>query len=156
MEQVGLTIVAIKKIVASKEQIAGHFPKDEGWIEGMGRKTLETYAQYGVDPIAELGSDSPLEIGQQILGWNREYFGSGPVVVVAMRGLHAVDVVRKLIGDTLPYRAAPGTIRGDFSSTSPAYANAARMAVKNMVHASGNLAEAEVELLNWFDKDEIV
>ncbi|MGH8899355.1 MAG: nucleoside-diphosphate kinase [Egibacteraceae bacterium] len=155
-ERVGLEIVALKKVLASDGQVIGHFPKDQEWIEGMGRKTLETYAQYGVDPIEELGTDSPLEIGREIFEWNKDYLRSGPVVAVALRGLHAVDVVRKLIGDTLPYRAAPGTIRGDYAVTSPAYANATKQAVRNLVHASGNKAEAEAELRNWFTEDELV
>lgn len=154
-ERVGLQVTAIKKVRPSKEQVLGHFPTDQDWLIGMGNKTLETYAKYGADPIEELGTDSPLEIGQRIFEWNKEYLGSGPVVAIALSGLHAVDVVRKLIGDTLPFRAAPGTIRGDYASTSPAFANAAQQAVKNLVHASGTIEEAKNELRNWFDDDEL-
>jgi nucleoside-diphosphate kinase len=70
-------------------------------------------------------------------------------------GIHAVSVVRKLVGDTLPYRAAPGTIRGDFSIDSPTAANLMKRPVRNLIHASGTVEEAQFEIPLWFRPDEL-
>ncbi len=64
-------------------------------------------------------------------------------------------MVRKLAGETMPIDAAPGTIRGDFSSVSAVAANAARTAVKNLVHASSDPEEAKREIAAWFSEDEV-
>jgi nucleoside-diphosphate kinase len=42
------------------------------------------------------------------------YITSGPVVKMIVSGPEAVAVARKLMGETDPAKAAPGTIRGDF------------------------------------------
>ena len=42
-----------------------------------------------------------------------EFFTSGPVLVLAVRGVEAIPVCRKLIGATNGRKAEPGTIRGD-------------------------------------------
>src|SRR3989344_5105909 len=38
------------------------------------------------------------------------FMTSGPVVAICLEGLHAVELVRKLVGSTEPKSAAPGTI----------------------------------------------
>ena len=77
------------------------------------------------------------------------------MVAVAVRGIHAVDMVRKIVGNTLPSSAEMGTIRGDFSVDSPILANASKRALRNVVHASGDLEEAERELKHWFKEEEM-
>ncbi len=39
---------------------------------------------------------------------------SGNVVAVIVEGTNAINVVRQMIGATISYEAAPGTIRGDY------------------------------------------
>lgn len=39
---------------------------------------------------------------------------SGPVVVMSIMGKNAITIMKKLIGDTDPAKALPGTIRGDY------------------------------------------
>jgi nucleoside-diphosphate kinase len=60
-----------------------------------------------------------------------------------------------MVGTTEPKSAAPGTIRGDFAHVSFAYANDKSLAIANLIHASGDPAEAEQEIAHWFSKDEI-
>jgi nucleoside-diphosphate kinase len=60
-----------------------------------------------------------------------------------------------MVGATYPDQAAPGTIRGDYAHQSKAYANANKLAVANLVHASGNAEEADHEIGVWFSKSEI-
>lgn len=155
-EQIGLKIVACKFISATRKQLDGHFPSSEEWVRGMGEKTLETYTEYGIDPIEILGTDEPLQIGLKIKEWNYHYLMIGPMMVIVFQGIHAINTVRKIIGNTLPYKATPGTIRGDFSINAPDLANVVGSACKNLVHASGNQAEAEQEITNWFEPTEIL
>ena len=84
-----------------------------------------------------------------------EYVTSGPVVAMIIEGLHAVDVVRKIVGDTEPMSASVGTIRGDFAHVSFAYADKEKKSVMNLIHASGNLEDAKDEVALWFSIDEI-
>lgn len=149
-EEAGLKIVGLRMVRASREHVEAHYPNTPDWIRGMGMKTLESYRDHGKDPIQEVGTDDPMAIGEIIKGWNIDYLTSGPVVAVALEGLHAIGVVRKLVGHTLPLNADPGSIRGRFSSDSPVVANALKRAIQNMIHASGNAAEAEHELRHWF------
>lgn len=155
-EQSGLKIVGLKIIRADRARLDGHFPKSDEWIIGMGEKTLETYKEYGLDPAETFGTTNPREIGEKIKEWNYDYLTIGPVIAVVLEGIHAIDTVRKFIGHTLPYRAAPGTIRGDFSINSPDLANIIGSACKNLVHASGNKEEAVQEIANWFNPNEII
>src|SRR3989344_1696844 len=155
-EQTGLKIVACKMISPNREQLNGHFPKSDEWIINMGRKTLETYREYALNPPETLGTADPFIIGRKIKEWNYQYLMIGPVMVLVLEGIHAVDVVRKIIGHTLPYKAAPGTIRGDFSINAPDLANVVGSACKNLVHASGTTEEAEQEVANWFSPAELV
>lgn len=155
-EQAGLKIVACKMILPNREQLDGHFPKSEEWIRGMGEKTLETYKEYEIDPVEILGTADSLIIGQKIKEWNYHYLMLSPVMVMVIEGIHVVNTMRKLIGHTLPYKAAPGTIRGDFSVNAPDLANVVGSACKNLVHASGTIKEAEQEIANWFCPAELV
>ena len=80
---------------------------------------------------------------------------SSPLVRMAIQGMHAVDMVRKIAGDTMPYKADMGTIRGDYSNDSPALANKEKRAVMNIVHASETPDEALHEIEYWFGKSPI-
>ena len=155
-EQVGLKIVACKMVFPTRKLLDGHFPKAEDWVRGMGEKTLETYWEYQIDPLEILGTADTLAIGQKIKEWNYRYLTLGPVMVMVFEGIHAVDTVRKLVGHTLPCKAAPGTIRGDFSVNAPDLANVVGSACKNLVHASSTIEEAENEITNWFSPAELV
>jgi nucleoside-diphosphate kinase len=156
-EQVGLKLVGLKMVQADRKRLEGHFPKDDAWIRGMGQKTLDNYVEYGVDPkVTIFGTDDAYEIGLRIKEWNFRYLSSGPVVAIVLQGVHAVDVVRKMIGHTLPLKAQPGTIRGDYSINAPDLANLVGSACKNMVHASGNVEEAQSETGCWFLPDELI
>jgi nucleoside-diphosphate kinase len=154
-ERVGMKIAACKMLIPSQEQLDGHFAGSEDWIRGMGEKTLAAYSEQGIDPMEVLGTNDPAVIGQRIKGWNFNYLSLGPVVAVVLEGVHVVATVRKMVGNTLPYKAAPGTIRGDFSINSPDLANLVGSACKNVVHASGTVDEARHEIANWFAPSEV-
>jgi len=151
----GLKIIALKMILTNKDHARGHYPNTEEWLRGMGEKTLENYKQYGKDAKEEIGTDDTLEIGKKVAGWNVDFLTSGPMVAIVIQGIHAVDMVRKIVGKTIPAIAEMGTIRGDFSVDSPTLANVGKRAIHNIVHASGDQSEASHELEHWFKPEEI-
>lgn len=155
VEQRGLKIVAIGMFQPTKEQIDNHYPKDETWIARLGEKTLTTYAKYGYDAMEELGTADKGEIGKMVREWLVNYMTSAPLVKMVVQGVHAVDMIRKLAGPTMPSIAEMGTIRGDYSVDSAAAANKDKRAVHNIVHASETQQEAEHEIAHWFSPDEI-
>lgn len=155
-EKVGLKVVGAKMIKVPKELADKHYPKDrEEFIVGMGEKTLSSYKDQGLDPIEELGTDDPREIGLKIQGWLVEFISESPVMALVLEGPHAIEVVRKITGFTLPAKADPGTIRGDYSFDSSAYANTAKRPIRNLIHASGDAEEAEFEINLWFNPEEL-
>jgi nucleoside-diphosphate kinase len=87
--------------------------------------------------------------------WLIGYMQESPVIAMVLEGPHAVELVRKLCGHTLPLMSAPGTIRGDYAYDSSYLANKYARAIKNLMHASGNVEEAEYEIPLWFGKDQI-
>src|SRR3989344_1672862 len=111
-ERVGLKIVAAKFTKADQKLAEKHYPGDrEAWLRGMGEKTLENYKKFGQDPVKLLGTNDTHEIGKMIQRWLTDYITSGPVLALVLEGPHAVELVRKICGNTLPFLAAPGTIR---------------------------------------------
>lgn len=149
-EQRDLKIVALQMIQPLHDQINDHYPKNEEWVTRLGTKTSSTYEKYGYDLIADFGTDDPAKIGPEIRKWLIDYMKSAPLVKMIVQGVHAIDVVRKIAGETLPYKAAIGTIRGDFSIDSPALANMEKRAVANIVHCSETPEEAANEIKHWF------
>ena len=154
-EQAGLKLIGMKMLWPQREMLNRHYPNDKTFLTTIGGKTKDAFATYGLDVKRETGTDDPLEIGHQVRGWLIEYVSSGPVVAFVLEGIHAISIVRKIVGDTLPYRAAPGTIRGDFSIDSPTVANLEKRPVRNLIHASGSVEEAAVEIPLWFDEAEL-
>ena len=68
-----------------------------------------------------------------------------PVFALALKGVDAVEVVRKMSGATNGRNAEPGTIRGDYSMSIQ----------ENIVHTSDSPENAAIELDRFFNKDEI-
>ena len=84
-----------------------------------------------------------------------EYITSGPVIAMAIEGVDAVTVLRKMAGDTEPKKSAPGTIRGDFAVHSYEFADKKGISIKNLIHSSGTPEEAEKEIGLWFKPKEL-
>jgi nucleoside-diphosphate kinase len=74
---------------------------------------------------------------------------------MVVQGIHAIDMVRKLAGHTLPVFAEMGTVRGDYSVDSPSVANVEKRAIHNIMHASETPEESANEINLWFAKEEI-
>lgn len=155
IERRGLKIVAIKMVSVDRDHLEKHFPSDKEWIHRLGGKTLKTFVEYELDPKTHLGTDDQMEVGQGVRDSLFEYMVSGPIVAMVVEGLHAIDMIRKVAGHTLPVFAEMGTVRGDFSVDSPAIANVEKRAIHNIMHASETPEEAANEISLWFRPEEI-
>lgn len=125
-EEAGLKIVAMKLLRADKKMAMLHY----------------------TDDLAK-------RRGEHIRNIMVDYISTGPVLAAVIEGVGAIEVVRKMTGDTEPRAALPGTIRGDFTHVSYKYADSMKGPVKNVIHASSDKADAKREIELWFDKKEI-
>ena len=157
IEQRGLKIIALKMIWPSKDEMDKHYPKDREWITNLGQNLIRAKDEYKIEMNLqkEYGTEDIHEIGKMVREWLVDFMVSGPMIKMIIQGIHAIKMVRKIVGHTIPSFAEMGTIRGDYSVDSPAVANPAKRAVHNLIHASGNTKEAEHEMDLWFSKDEI-
>jgi len=155
IEQRGLKVVALKMMHADEKHFDAFYPTDPAWIERLGNKGLKTFAEYNLDPKEYMESAEPTDIGNMVRNDLIKFMTIGPVIPMVIEGIHAISVVRKLVGQSLPVFAEPGTIRGDFSVDSPAAANLESRTIYNVVHASETAEEAAHEVSHWFKEDEI-
>lgn len=72
------------------------------------------------------------------------FITGAPVVAAVVEGLEAIQVVREMLGATSGLKAAPGTIRGDFSSSRQ----------MNLVHGSDSPESAKREIALYFRQEE--
>lgn len=152
LEDTGLKVCAMKMVWPDDELAERHYPLEEKWAKGVFKKAKTTFKKEG----REFGYKDYKEYGGFVQSKLRNFIKQSPVVAMVIKGPHAVEIVRKVIGNTEPRQAAPGTIRGDFASIeSYENANGDRRAVKNLVHASDSPKTAEREIDLWFDKDEV-
>jgi len=156
LEKRGLKIIALKMVKPTLEHLDEHYPKDEAWIERLGDKGFKVFAEYNINPKNHMGTDDKKEAGKMVREWLINYLTEAPVVALVIEGVHAIDMVRKIAGNTLPSKAEIGTIRGDYSVDSPAAANLEGRAIKNIIHSSETKEEAEHEIEHWFAAEEII
>lgn len=93
--------------------------------------------------------------GQEAFDVTLAMMQEGPVIALVLEGIEAVSLVRKMVGETEPKAAAPGTIRGDYSHVSFQHANKQDIGMPNIIHASGDPEEAKAEIAHWFNPDEL-
>lgn len=151
-ERVGLKLIGIKMVVPTQEMIEAHYTLDPEWKKKTGEKNLQAYKDKGLTPP----HNDPIKQSDMILMKLKKYFASGPVIAMVWQGAHAVSIVRKITGGTEPVLSDVGTIRGDYVLDSYKLADDDVRAIRNIVHASGNVAEAKMEIDYWFKKEELV
>lgn len=127
-ERVGLKMVAVRMVEPDREHYYKHYENIGKMISRRGEHTF----------------DITLDLMEK-----------GPVIAMVLEGVEAVALVRKLVGPTEPKSAAPGTIRGDYSHMSFGYADNGDIGIPNLIHASGDVKEAEQEICHWFDMCDI-
>lgn len=127
-EKAGLKIVATKMLQPTEEHFYKHYEDIGKMVSRRGQKTF----------------DATLKMMQE-----------GPVIAMVLEGVEAISLVRKLVGTTEPKAAAPGTIRGDYAHMSFPYADNEGVGIPNLIHASGDAADAKMEIAHWFAQNEI-
>lgn len=127
-ERAGYKIVAAKMLQPDYQHYFDHY-------EGIG--TLKTRKG---DEIFESTLASMLD---------------GPVIAMVLEGVEAVESVRKMVGDTQPKSALPGTIRGDYAHVTYGQASSVGRGVANIIHASADADEAAKEIAHWFSEAEM-
>ena len=127
-ERVGLKIVGTKMVNPDKDHYYHHYEGISKMVSRRGQKAFDLVVDFML---------------------------SGPVIAMVLEGVEAIPVVRKIVGSTEPMAADMGTIRGDFAHVSFGYADARNEGVANLIHASGDAAEAEQEVSYWFKPEEI-
>lgn len=151
-EYTGLKIVGIKMIWASEDLAEKHYCLDEVWAKNVYEKTKVVYDKEG----KKRPYKDHLDIGRTIQGWNMNFLREGPVVAIVLEGPHAVEIVRKMVGNTEPRQAMPGTIRGDFAVVeSYVLADKKQRVLRNLIHASDSVENAKREIILWFDNKEL-
>ena len=151
-ERVGLKIVAMKMMQADAVLIEKHYSLDPDWKRKAGEKQLRNNA----DDSEVVNERDAVAAGDLILGHLKRFMTAGPIVPLVLEGAYAVSLTRKLVGGTEPFSSDVGTIRGDFVLDSYALANGASRSIRNAVHASSSVEEAEKELALWFPSEEML
>ena len=150
-EQIGLKLVGLKMLVPSAEMIEKHYTLDPEWRMKTGLKTIKGYEDKGqVPPLTD-----PLEITARLLKRLVTYMTTGPVIAMVWQGAHAVEIIRKITGGTEPLTSDVGTIRGDYVLDSYRISDQDERTIRNLIHASGSVKEANDEIAHWFDEKEL-
>ena len=151
-EQCGLKLIAIKIIIPSKEQSLAHYSVDPNWAFKSGTKSIEGWKTKGLTPP----TNDPIALAEEVRQQLVLFLSSGPVVAMVWQGMNAIGVVRKITGGTEPLTSVPGTIRGDYTIDSYQASDTDKRAVRNIIHASGSVEEAQKEMAIWFKPEEII
>lgn len=150
-ESAGLKMVAMKLTMVQEEMLWKHYNKDEAWFQKKGEQTIKNRQDLGM-PIEKEAS----EYGKDIIRALVKFMSCGPIVPMIFEGNQAVAVVKKIVGGTEPTTSDVGTIRGDLTLDSYELANRDERAVRNLVHCSDEVTEAEREISLWFKPEEIL
>jgi nucleoside-diphosphate kinase len=127
-ERAGLKIVGVKMLKPSYDQYYEHYENISKMITRRGQEAFDV---------------------------TLEFMEEGPVVLCVLEGINAAPLVRKMVGDTEPEKAAPGTIRGDYAHMGFGHSNKEKIGVPNIIHASGDADEAKLEISHWFSESEL-
>ncbi|HHY70845.1 MAG TPA: nucleoside-diphosphate kinase [Thermoanaerobacterales bacterium] len=123
--------------------------KPDGIRRGLAGNIIQRYEQKGLKIIAaslmkvseELAQKHYTEhVSKTFFPELIAYITSGPVMAMVLEGPNAIKLARLINGATRIEEATPGTIRGDFATST----------TENLVHASDSLESAEREIALWF------
>ncbi|MEX0934335.1 MAG: nucleoside-diphosphate kinase [Candidatus Saccharimonadales bacterium] len=149
-EKKGLKIVGLKMVWADEEMAAKHYTDSEEWLLDTGTKTYEGYKEKGITPPLE-----PRELGLNTRRKLIEHITAGPVIAMVLQGAHVIETVRKMRGTTNPVKADVGTVGFDFTLESYELSDAGDWAIKNILHASDSVENANSEISIWFNNSEV-
>ena len=115
-------------------------------INRFERRGLRIVAMKMVHVTAEFAREHyAAHVGKPFFEGLLKYITAGPVVALVLEGTNAIEVARATMGATNPAKAAPGTIRADFSLEMG----------RNLVHGSDGAESAAAEIGLWFKPEEL-
>jgi nucleoside-diphosphate kinase len=142
--------------------------KPDGVARGLTGKVITRFERIGLKIVAlklvrvnmdhakkHYTEDISNRHGEKVRNNLLDFITEGPVVAMILEGVDAIANVRKIVGATESKSALPGTIRGDYTHVSYSHADEKEMAVKNVIHASADEADAKNEVALWFSIDEL-
>lgn len=150
-ENVGLKLVALKMIMATEDQCWTHYNKDEAWFLKKGANIIKNREDLGL-PVEK----EALEYGKDIIRALVKFMTAGPIIPMIFEGNQAMGIVKKIVGGTEPLTSEVGTIRGDYTLDSYELSSYDDRAVRNLIHCSDQVEEAEREIKIWFNESEIL
>ena len=150
-EQTGLKLVGMKMAVLPEDKLWKHYDKDDEWFLKKGTNIVKDKEAAG-----QAIEKEPIEYGKDIIRALVKYMTAGPVVMMAVEGNQAVAVVKKIVGETEPATSDVGTIRGDYTIDSYAICAVDDRAVRNLIHCSDEVENANKELEMWFPKEDLI
>jgi nucleoside-diphosphate kinase len=151
-ERTGLKLVATRfGVISDEDKLWAHYNKDDEWFTRKGTRIVEDKKAAGITADKE-----PIEYGKDIVRQLVKFMTAGPVFMMVWEGNQAAAVVRKITGETEPATSDVGTIRGDLTLDSYGIAAVDDRAVRNLIHCSENVADADREIGIWFSEEEIV
>ena len=151
IENTGLKLVAMKIVSATEDQIWKHYNKDDEWFLKKGTRIVADRKAAGMVVDKEA-----IEYGRDIIRLLVKFMTAGPVVPMIWEGNQAVGIVKKIVGSTEPLVSDGGTIRGDYTLDSYELASTDERAVRNLVHCSDPVTDADREIPIWFTEAEIL
>lgn len=142
-EERGLKVSSLEMLIANEELASKHYQLDNrDYIIHLGHVDTTGWSNRQIDEKYQ----KSLKIVQDL----QKFLISGPIVKIILEGEDAVARVREIVGKTDPAKSPKGTIRGDLGEDSFEKSDLESRAVYNLVHASGELEEAEREITLWF------
>ena len=151
-EESNLKICAIKMVWPDEELARKHYPLDEEWAKLAFEKTKKSAEEDG----REIPFSDYMEFGTTLQNWLVNFITESPIIAMILKGPNAIKSVRDIVGATEPSKAEKGTIRADFASEEDyEKANSVGRALRNLIHASDSIENAEREISVWFDEPEI-
>ena len=150
-EQTGLKCTTMKMFVADEERLFKHYNKDDAWFLSKGEGIVKSLEEQG-RPVEK----EAIEYGKDIIRAHAKYMSAAPVIAMVWEGNQAVAVIKKLVGSTEPATSDVGTIRGDYTVDSYDHAAFEDRGVRNLVHCSDMVEEAEREIALWLEDSEIM
>jgi nucleoside-diphosphate kinase len=129
--------------------------KPDGVRRGLVGEIIQRFEAKGLRIVGLKQVVATRELAEKHYAEHREkpFFGdvvafitSGPVVAMVWEGPDVVALTRLMMGKTKATEAAPGTIRGDFASTTE----------QNLIHGSDAPETAQSEIALWFQPEELL
>jgi len=129
--------------------------KPDAVQRGLTGEIIKRFEQKGFNVIAMKMMNVSRELAEKHYDVHRdksffsnlvEFITSAPVVAMVWEGEGIVAATRKIVGETNPLNAEPGTIRGDYGISIG----------RNLIHASDAVETAQREISLWFEEAELI